>query len=170
MLSSGVTFIGSGGQLLIDTTTMPTAVISGFTAGDTIHLAKVAYSSSNTVSVKTAGVVTISAGGNAYNLNIAGAAVGATNFSLSSATTGTGTVLKDPPSNASLFADIRDPKSFAATTLSTGSSSAFAIPPCRQMSQPSQALPGQANRSSMARSTWRPCIRHWLVSNACQAH
>ena len=128
VLTSDLTFSGSGGKLLIDGTTMPTATISGFAVGDSIPLAAIACNASDTVSVKTAGVVTISAGGNAYNLDIAGATVGATNFSLSSATSGSGTVLKDPPANASLFADIRDPQSFVAATPPASTSSGFSSP------------------------------------------
>jgi autotransporter passenger strand-loop-strand repeat protein len=74
------TFAGSGGELTIAGPVMPTAVISGFVAGDKIHLAAVPYSSTDTVTVATAGIVTISAGGKAYALNIAGATKGETDF------------------------------------------------------------------------------------------
>ncbi len=55
-------------------------------------LAGVAYSAASTVAVKTAGVVTISAGTKTYALNISVATVRETNFALTSATDG-GTVL-----------------------------------------------------------------------------
>jgi autotransporter passenger strand-loop-strand repeat protein len=130
-LSSGVSFSGSGGKLLIDTTVMPTAVISGFALGDTIQLAAVAYSSASTVSVNSPGVVTVSAGGVAYNLNISGAVVGATNFSLSSATPGGGTILKDPPAGgdvARIGPDISSASMAFLTPVNGGLASASAPP------------------------------------------
>jgi hypothetical protein len=63
---------------------MPTNVISGFVAGDTIQLAGVTYVSGATVTVASAGVVSIKDGSNTYNLNIAGATVGETDFQFSS--------------------------------------------------------------------------------------
>ena len=59
---------------------MPTNRISGFASGDEIQLASVTYASSDSVSVNAPGVVTVSAGGSEYNLNIAGAQVGETDF------------------------------------------------------------------------------------------
>jgi autotransporter passenger strand-loop-strand repeat protein len=82
-LASAVTFAGKGGELVISATTLPTATISGFGAGDKIQLAGVVYSAGATATVKTAGVVTITDGSNSYKLNIAGAAVGQA-FSFSS--------------------------------------------------------------------------------------
>ena len=80
-VSGGVTFTGSGGELMIDSTAMPTAVISGFAPGDSIKLAAVAYdSATDSVGVLSAGVVTVTADGATYDLNIAGAYVGETNF------------------------------------------------------------------------------------------
>jgi autotransporter passenger strand-loop-strand repeat protein len=90
-LGGSATFAG-GGEIAVDGTMTPDAVISGFASGDEIDLADVAYSSSDTVTVATPGVVTISVGGTSYNLNIAGAAVGETGFTLS-ADTGSGTLL-----------------------------------------------------------------------------
>jgi autotransporter passenger strand-loop-strand repeat protein len=84
LVSGSVSFSGSGGELLVDSTTMPTAIISGFAPGDKIKLANVTYNSAtDSVSVLTPGVVTISAGGTTYDLNIAGAYVGETDFSIS---------------------------------------------------------------------------------------
>jgi hypothetical protein len=71
---------------------MPTAIISGFAAGDHVNLAALTYSKTYTAAVKTAGVVTISAGAKTYALHIAGATVGETNFTLGSASGG-GTLL-----------------------------------------------------------------------------
>ncbi len=61
---------------------MPTDVISGFVAGDSITLDAQIYSAGDTVAVHSAGIVTISAGGTTYNLHIAGATVGETDFTL----------------------------------------------------------------------------------------
>ena len=65
----GITFAGSGGDLIVATATMPTTAISGFAATDKIDLADVAYTSTATTSF-TNGVLTISAGGQAYTLNL----------------------------------------------------------------------------------------------------
>jgi len=59
----------------------PTNTISGFAAGDEIVLKAVSYISGATASVASAGVVTISNGGQLFNLHIAGAAVGEKGFS-----------------------------------------------------------------------------------------
>ena len=75
-----IKFSGSGGELIISSTQMPTNTISGFASGDEIQLASVTYASSDSVSVNAPGVVTVSAGGSEYNLNIAGAKVGETDF------------------------------------------------------------------------------------------
>jgi hypothetical protein len=87
-LGAAVTFTDSGGDLAISSLVMPTATISGFAAGDDVTLTALTYSSTYTTKVATAGVVTISASGHSYSLNISGAAVGETNFTLSSATGG----------------------------------------------------------------------------------
>ena len=73
-------FSGNGGAFIVDSNVMPSAVISGFIAGDAIKLTAVPYATSDTVSVNKPGVVTVSAGGASYNLNIAGATVGETDF------------------------------------------------------------------------------------------
>jgi autotransporter passenger strand-loop-strand repeat protein len=82
----------SGGTLVLDAGTLSTGTVTAFLAGDTIDLPNVAYSTGDTVTVATAGVVTISAGGVAYDVNVAGATVGETGFLLS-ADSGTGTKL-----------------------------------------------------------------------------
>jgi hypothetical protein len=87
-LGAAVTFTGSGGDLAISSLVMPTATISGFAAGDDVTLTALTYSSTYTTKVATAGIVTISAGTKTYTLNISGAAVGETNFTLTSATSG----------------------------------------------------------------------------------
>ncbi len=56
--------------------------IEGFTSSDAIELTDAAASSGQ-VSVGTAGVVTLSAGGDIYKLDLAGATVGETNFTFS---------------------------------------------------------------------------------------
>jgi autotransporter passenger strand-loop-strand repeat protein len=78
-LATKLTFSGSGGRLTIDSPTMPTTTISGFAAGDSIKLAGVAYAPGSSVFVGSAGVVTVYTG-SSYNLNIAGATVGETDF------------------------------------------------------------------------------------------
>ena len=84
--SGGVTgtlkFSGKGGVLQVDQTEIPTTVISGFKAGDKVELLDAA-SAIGTVTVTKANVVTISADGKTYKLNIAGAKVGETNFRFS---------------------------------------------------------------------------------------
>ncbi len=79
-ISGSVSFTAGYGELVIDSPTMPVATIYGFATGDAIKLTAVPYAASDTVRVATAGVVTVSAFGSAYNLNIAGATVGETNF------------------------------------------------------------------------------------------
>jgi autotransporter passenger strand-loop-strand repeat protein len=90
--SGSITFAGSGGLVKIYGTTMPTAVFSGFVSSDEIVLAGVTYSAGATVSVRTSGVVTISNGTATYNLDIAGAAVGSTNYSFGSGSVLTTTI------------------------------------------------------------------------------
>jgi len=101
-----ILFIGTGSELLIESKTMPTAEIEDFKSGDSIVLAAVPYSAGDTATVSKPGVVTVSAGGKAYNLNISGAKVGETDF-----TFGPGSILTKsdapqmtflrPPANAS---------------------------------------------------------------------
>lgn len=79
-----VTFAGSGGSLVISAATLPANTISGFAAGDSIQLAGIAYVTGATVAVKTANAVQIMDGGKTYMLQIAGAAVGETDFHFSS--------------------------------------------------------------------------------------
>ena len=88
-IANGVSFgTPTGGELIIDSTHMPTATISSFAVGDTIKLAGVVYNSNDMVTVATAGTVTIETPGVNYNLDIAGATVGETDFHF-----GTGSVL-----------------------------------------------------------------------------
>jgi autotransporter passenger strand-loop-strand repeat protein len=84
-ITGSVTFKGSGGVLVLNQTQMPTAKISGFEKGDKIELLSAA-AASGTVSVAKAGVVTISAGGKSYSLDIAGAKVGEKDFKFSNHT------------------------------------------------------------------------------------
>jgi autotransporter passenger strand-loop-strand repeat protein len=80
-ISGPIDFTSTGGEMIIGTKTIPTSfVVSGFASGDSIQLAAVTYSAGATVAVDTPGVVTITNGGQEYNLNIAGATVGETDF------------------------------------------------------------------------------------------
>jgi autotransporter passenger strand-loop-strand repeat protein len=81
-LDGTVTFDGRG-ELVIDSPKAPSAVISGFGVGDVIAFGQVYYGAGDTVAVKSAGIVTISASGETYNLHIAGATVGSTDYALS---------------------------------------------------------------------------------------
>lgn len=76
-----VTFSGTDGKLIIDAIAMPTATISGFAATDSIVLSAIPYATSDSVTVNAENIVTISAGGKTYNLHIAGATIGETDFS-----------------------------------------------------------------------------------------
>jgi autotransporter passenger strand-loop-strand repeat protein len=87
-----ITFTGTGGSVVVSSLVMPTAIISGFAAGDHVNLAALTYSKTYTAAVKTAGVVTISAGAKTYALHVAGAKLGETNFTLGSGSGG-GTLL-----------------------------------------------------------------------------
>jgi autotransporter passenger strand-loop-strand repeat protein len=78
ILDQSIKFSGSGGILSIGEP--PAGEISGFTSGDDIQLTDIAYAKSDRVSVNTPGIVTVSAGGKTYDLNIQGATVGETDF------------------------------------------------------------------------------------------
>ena len=102
ILASGASIIGNisitgtGSTLVIEPdsqgdTTVPGNEITGFTAGDTIELAGVSFTSSggafgtpgeDTYTVATAGTLSIDADGTDYKLLIAGAIVGQNNFVL----------------------------------------------------------------------------------------
>jgi autotransporter passenger strand-loop-strand repeat protein len=89
----GATFAGTGGGLYFGGTSIPTVSISGFAAGDFIDLYSLTYSAGDSVAVRSAGIVTISTSSASYNLHIAGAVVGETDFVISSGTGGAGLVL-----------------------------------------------------------------------------
>jgi autotransporter passenger strand-loop-strand repeat protein len=78
-----INFTHTGGKL-IAADAVPASIISGFVVGDEIILGSVAYKSGATVTVKSAGVVTITDNAHIYHLNIAGATVGETDFRFSS--------------------------------------------------------------------------------------
>jgi hypothetical protein len=84
VISGSIGFSGTGGELIIGSPTLPTNVISGFAAGDTIQLAGIAYVSGASVTVTTAGTVSVIDGGHTYSLNIAGATVGESDLFFSS--------------------------------------------------------------------------------------
>jgi hypothetical protein len=81
-IEGGVTFSGSGGVFVIDSPNSPAAPVSNFVAGDNIAFGQLFATSTGSVSVKSAGIVTVSAGGRVYNVQIAGAAVGSKAFKL----------------------------------------------------------------------------------------
>ncbi len=74
--SNTIDFAAPGGLLDIDSaSSVPAAVISGFMSGDAIDLTFVTYASGDSYGVG-GDIVTISAGGSAYDLTIAGAEAG----------------------------------------------------------------------------------------------
>ena len=77
--SGALNLVGSGGTVTLSGTTAPTNVISGFVTSDLIDLAGIAGGSITGVT-RAANAVTISAGGSAYTLNVAG--VGAEGYKL----------------------------------------------------------------------------------------
>jgi autotransporter passenger strand-loop-strand repeat protein len=97
IVKGGITLTGSGGVLQIDGTTMPTAIISGFTLGQTIDLAGIAFDPAWKTKLVTDNKLKITENGITYNLNLDPAQdyTGAT-FTLSDDNHG-GTKLVDPP-------------------------------------------------------------------------
>jgi hypothetical protein len=88
LTADGITFSGSGGTLeLLDSSSVPatSTVISGFAPGDSIEFGFLTYSGGDSYSV-AGDIVTISAGGQTYDLAIDGAMPGG--FDLSSGTDG----------------------------------------------------------------------------------
>jgi autotransporter passenger strand-loop-strand repeat protein len=80
-ISGAVDFAYGSGEMIIGTPTIPKSFyISHFIGGDIVQLAAVTYSAGATVAVNTPGVVTITNGGQEYNLNIQGAYVGESDF------------------------------------------------------------------------------------------
>ncbi len=71
-----ITFDGSGSELDVLGSKMPSAVLTDFTAGDEIKLLGVKYSKNVEVTVVSAGVVVITSGTKDFALHIAGAQVG----------------------------------------------------------------------------------------------
>ncbi len=68
--SGGIAFASQArGTLQIDGTTMPTNLISGFAVGDTVDLAGVTFSSVGGAALGSAGVVTVTEGGQIYTLD-----------------------------------------------------------------------------------------------------
>lgn len=88
VVSGGIDFAGTGGKLIIDEATPPDALITGFTVADAIELATVSYTSGATVTVTGPNQVAISANGNTYTLNIAGAELVAPHFQVSEGSDG----------------------------------------------------------------------------------
>jgi autotransporter passenger strand-loop-strand repeat protein len=100
-LSGTLTFAGAG---TINFGATPTNTISGFVAGDEIQLTNATYAAGETVSVTSAGLVTISGGGKSYNLHIAGATVGETGFSATIGNYGEGGILLTTANTAAIAA------------------------------------------------------------------
>jgi autotransporter passenger strand-loop-strand repeat protein len=109
VLTGAIDFSGTGGQLVLASKALPTNTISGFTAGDAITLAGIAYVKGAKVAVKTAGVVTITDGGKSYKLNIADATVGEKDFAF-----GAGSVLTRGTTAAMAFLRPSPPPAAAA--------------------------------------------------------
>jgi len=84
--SGFIDFTGKGGTLYV--TAPPSADISGFAAGDDIVFFETPYAAGDKVSVKKAGVVTVTLNGVSLDLKVAGAKKGETDFKLSSGTEG----------------------------------------------------------------------------------
>ncbi len=83
-LTAGVSFTTvKGGDLVLESATLPTATITGFIAGDTITLPGIIYNTNDSVTVAKAGIVSIVTPGKTYSLNIAGATVGETDLHFS---------------------------------------------------------------------------------------
>jgi hypothetical protein len=96
-VTGNISFSGTGGLLVVDanpdgSTTIPANPITGFAAGDTIELAGVAFSGTSndfgapgvdSYTVASPGTLTIDAVGTIYELNIAGAKIGQSDFVLS---------------------------------------------------------------------------------------
>jgi fibronectin-binding autotransporter adhesin len=80
--AGNIAFSGPGGTLVIEGAAIPSNTITGFAPGDTIELAGIPYQTGDSVSVAAPGVVSIDAGGTIYDLNIAGAFVGESNFTI----------------------------------------------------------------------------------------
>ena len=90
VVSGPITFTGTGGTLKIEDTTMPTNVISGFAAGDTIDLVNVGYDSGGSADPEPGDILQITENNSTYDLQLAGNYMGDT-FSLSGDIGGTGT-------------------------------------------------------------------------------
>jgi autotransporter passenger strand-loop-strand repeat protein len=104
-LASGpIDFKSTGGTLVIEGASIPTNMVSGFVAGDTIKLSAVPYNASDTVKVVSAGIVTVTAGGKNYQVHIAGATVGETDFHF-----GSGSLLTKSTQAAKTMAFARPP-------------------------------------------------------------
>jgi autotransporter passenger strand-loop-strand repeat protein len=87
--TGGIFFSGGGGTLEIDDVT-PTAVISGFVAGDVIDLTGVAFVSGGSATLGGDDVLTVTEGGTNIQLNFDGSVTG-DNFSVYADAAGTGT-------------------------------------------------------------------------------
>ena len=101
--SGPISFSTIGGTLQIDGPTMPSAVISGFVAGDTIDLAQIGYDSGGSIALSSQNVVQITESGQTYSLDFDPAQTFAgQSFAVSS--NGSGgielTLVEQPPASA----------------------------------------------------------------------
>ena len=65
-----ITFQGTGGRLQLDDTSMPSNVISGFAAGDTINLAAVNFDPAGSATLGYGNLLKITENGSVYNLQL----------------------------------------------------------------------------------------------------
>ncbi len=70
IVSGGISFAGSGGQLRIAGSAMPSSTITGFVSGDTVDLTSIAFDSAGTAILGSGNVLHITESGTIYNLNL----------------------------------------------------------------------------------------------------
>jgi hypothetical protein len=147
----GTLKFGVTGQLIIDSPDSPTATISGFSAEDRISFGQVYYSKTDTVTVNAPGVVTVSAGAETYNLNIAGATVGSTEFSLSEGNYGLVlTTTASPRTMPFLRPSVTAPVAYGQTIAEA------LVAPLAGMAAP--AAPAMVTSAPILAPDWRPVV------------
>src|SRR5439155_8247070 len=70
IVSGGIGFAGSGGQLQIAGSAMPSSTISGFIPGDTFDLKSIPFESAGSINLTAGNVLQITEGGTTYNLHL----------------------------------------------------------------------------------------------------
>ena len=68
VVSGAINFAGIGGTLQIDTTSMPTNVISGFAVGDIVDLTQVTFSAGGSAVLTSGHQLQVTIGGSSYDL------------------------------------------------------------------------------------------------------